>query len=131
MKAIKKKLEQEKSNLKNYVQELDAQLAEVQDNITRLTAEIQQKEEEIRVTQEELAEAKQIEEDQYDAMVDRIRFMYEQGESSYIDIIFSGESLSSIMNAVEYMEQISAYDRKQLDQFIFKQTVYRALRTAA
>lgn len=69
------------------MQELDAQLAEVQDNITRLTAEIQQKEEEIRVTQEELAEAKQIEEDQYDAMVDRIRFMYEQGESSYIDII--------------------------------------------
>lgn len=118
VKAIKKKLEQEKSNLKNYVQELDAQLAEVQDNITRLTAEIQQKEEEIRVTQEELAEAKQIEEDQYDAMVERIRFMYEQGESSYIDIIFSGESLSSIMNAVEYMEQISAYDRKQLDQFI-------------
>ena len=118
VKAIKKKLEQEKSNLKNYVQELDAQLAEVQDNITRLTAEIQQKEEEIRITQEELAEAKQIEEDQYDAMVERIRFMYEQGESSYIDIIFSGESLSSIMNAVEYMEQISAYDRKQLDQFI-------------
>ena len=118
VKAVKKKLEQEKSNLKNYVQELDAQLAEIQDNIVKLNAQITEKEEEIRQTQEELAEAKKTEEEQYDAMVDRIRFMYEQGESSYLDIIFSGDSLSSIMNAVEYMEQISAYDRKQLDQFI-------------
>ena len=118
VKTVKKRLEQEKSDLKNYVQELDAQLMQIQDNITSLNAQITEKEEEIRLTQEELAEAKQIEEAQYDAMVDRIRFMYEQGESSYLDIIFSGDSLSTIMNAVEYMEQISAYDRKQLDQFI-------------
>ncbi len=118
VKSIKKKLEQEKSDLKNYVKQLDMELTELQENIASLNAQITEKEEEIRKTEEELKEAKQIEEAQYEAMVDRIRFMYEQGESSYIDIIFSGESISSILNAVEYMEQISAYDRKQLDEFI-------------
>lgn len=118
VKSIKKKLEQEKSDLKKYVKQLDNELTVLQENINSLNLQIAEKESEILQTEEELKEAKQIEEDQYDAMVERIRFMYEQGESSYINIIFSGESIGNIMNAVEYMEQVSAYDRRQLDEFI-------------
>ncbi len=118
VKSLKKKLEKEKKDLNNYVRQLDGELLEIQNNIANLNGQIAKKEEEIRITEAELVEAKIIEQQQYDAMVARIQFMYEQGDSSYLDIVFSGESLSSIMNAVEYMEQVSAYDRKQLDQFI-------------
>lgn len=117
-KEIKKKLEVEKKDLERYVTELDGQLQIIQDNIAELNGQITQKEKEIEETQAELVKAKETEAAQYAAMVERIQIMYEQGEATYLEMIFSGDSLADIMNQVEYMEQISAYDRQQLDDFI-------------
>ncbi len=118
VKNIKQQLETEKKNLNNYVKQLDAQLQAIQDNIAQLNVQIKQKEDEIAATQEELRKARETEEAQYAAMVSRIQFMYEQGESTFFDLIFTGESISDILNKVEYMEQISAYDRRQLDEYM-------------
>lgn len=117
-KKIKQQLESEKKNLSNYVAQLDSQLQAIQDNIARLNTQIKQKEDEIAATRKELEKAREIEAAQYEAMVQRIQFMYEQGESTYLEMIFTGESIADILNKVEYMEQISAYDRKQLDEFM-------------
>lgn len=118
VKEIKKKLEKEKQDLSKYVEQLDGQLVTIQENIARLNGLINEKEIQIAETQVQLEEARRIEEEQYDAMVQRIRFMYTQGETTYIDMIFSGDSVSDILNQVVYMEQISAYDRQQLDEFM-------------
>ncbi len=126
VKEIKKQLEADKADLRNYVIQLDAQLEEIQENIARLNEQIAQKEAEIEETQIQLAEARETEAAQYDAMVKRIQFMYEQGESTYLDMIFSGESFVEILNKVEYMEQISAYDRKQLDEFMLNRQLIEA-----
>lgn len=126
VKEIKAQLEADKADLRNYVVELDAQLQEIQDNIARLNEQIAQKEAEIEETQIQLAQARETEAAQYDAMVKRIQFMYEQGESTYLEMIFSGESFSDILNRVEYMEQISAYDRKQLDEFMLNRQLIEA-----
>ncbi len=117
-KEIKKQLETEKKDLERYVTELDSQLQIIQDNIARLNEQIAQKEAEIEETQAELKKARETEAAQYAAMVERIQIMYEKGESTYLQMLFSGDSLAEIMNQVEYMEQISAYDRQQLDDFI-------------
>ncbi len=118
VKKIKAELEKEKRDLSKYVEQLDAELLAIQENIARLNGLISEKEAEIAVTQEQLAEARQIEADQYEAMVQRIQFMYTHGETTYLEMIFSGESIGDILNRVEYMEQISAYDRQQLDEFM-------------
>lgn len=117
-KKIKQQLESEKKDLSKYVEQLDGQLQAIQDNIAQLNIQIKQKEEEIAATQKELEKARETEAAQYDAMVQRIQFMYEQGESTYLEMIFTGESIADILNKVEYMEQISAYDRRQLDEFM-------------
>lgn len=118
VKEIKAQLEKEKRDLSKYVEQLDAELVSIQENINRLNGLISVKEAQIAETQAQLAEARQIEADQYEAMVQRIQFMYTQGETTYLDMLFSGDSISDILNQVVYMEQISAYDRQQLDEFM-------------
>lgn len=118
VKEIKAELEKEKRDLTKYVEQLDAELLAIQENIARLNGLISEKEAEIAVTQEQLAEARQIEADQYEAMVQRIQFMYTHGDTTYMEMLFSGDSISDILNQVVYMEQISAYDRQQLDEFM-------------
>lgn len=126
VKEIKKKLEKEKQDLSKYVEQLDGQLVTIQENIARLNGLINEKEIQIAETQVQLEEARRIEEEQYDAMVQRIRFMYTQGETTYMDMIFSGDSVSDILNQVVYMEQISAYDRQQLDEFMLNRQLIEA-----
>lgn len=117
-KKIKQQLEAEKKNLSNYVAKLDGELQTIQDKIAELNAQIVQKEAEIAATQAELEKARETEAEQYAAMVERIQFMYEQGETTYIQMIFSGQSVSDILNKIVFMEQISAYDRARLDEFM-------------
>lgn len=116
--SIKKQLEAEKKDLNNYIMQLDVKLQEIQDNIERLNEQIEQKEVDIARTQEELAQAREIEAAQYEAMVHRIQYTYEQGDATYWEVIFSGESIADILTKVEYMEQIAAYDKAQLNEFM-------------
>lgn len=118
VKEIKAQLEADKKDLKNYVTQLDKELAAIQENIAQLNTQIAEKEADIAETQAELEKAKETEANQYEAMVQRIQFMYVQGESTYLEMILNGESIGDILNKVEYMEQISAYDREQLNEFI-------------
>lgn len=115
---IKKQLEAEKKDLNNYITQLDIKLSEIQDNIARLNEQITQKELDIARTQEELARAREVEAAQYEAMVHRIQYNYEQGDATYWELIFSGESIADILTKVEYMERIAAYDKEQLNEFI-------------
>lgn len=117
-KKIKEKLEAEKKDLANYVTELDRQLEQIQANIADLNARITEKEAEILATQEELAAAKKKEEEQYDSMVLQIQMTYEQGDSSFLNLLFSSESFSEALNKLEYVEQVSAYSRNLLDEYM-------------
>lgn len=117
-KKIKKQLEAEKNDLKKYVTELDQKLVEIQTNIADLNMQIADKEAEIAVTQEELAAAKEKEAQQYESMVIQIRMTYEQGDSSFLNLLFSGGTFSDILNKLEYVEQVSAYSQNLLDEYM-------------
>lgn len=117
-KKIKKQLEAEKNDLKKYVTELDQKLEEIQANIADLNMQIADKEAEIAVTREELAAAKEKEEQQYESMVIQIQMTYEQGDSSFLNLLFSGGTFSDILNKLEYVEQVSAYSQNLLDEYM-------------
>ena len=72
-----------------YITELDTQIQNLNDNITELNEAISTKEGEIEVTKQNLERAKEDEANQYDSMKKRIQYMYENGNTSYIEIIFS------------------------------------------
>lgn len=118
VKKIKEELEASKQDLTEYVEKLDGQLATVQEKIADLKSKITEKEAEIIQTQEELAAAVEDQENQYEAMKKRIKFMYEKGDNLYMELIFSSESFGDMLNKAEYIEMLSAYDRMMLDKYV-------------
>lgn len=44
----------------------------------------------------------------------RIKYMYEKGDSSYLNLLLEARSLSELLNRAEYVSKISEYDRKML-----------------
>ena len=117
IKQMVNQLEKSKSSLKEYVAELDVQLVSVGEKIEELKELIVQKEKEIEETKKELEEAIRIEEEQYASMKKRIKLMYEMGGHFYIDMVLGASSFGEMLNKAEYVESISNYDRKKLEEF--------------
>lgn len=113
-------LEAEKANLEAYVTQLDGDLAEIQAKIEELKELIANKENEIEKTIEELEEAEEIQATQYANMKKRIKFMYEKGDTFYLELLFSSHSFADMINKADYAEQLSAYDSRKLAEY--KQT---------
>ena len=64
-----------------------------------------------------LEEAKAREESQYGSMKLRIKYMYENGETSALETILSAGSIAELLNRAEYASQIAAYDRRMLTAY--------------
>lgn len=106
--------------LKGELNTLNANLSEVSDNLTELEGQIDAKNEEIEQAGIELEAAKEKEATQYAAMKKRVQFMYEKRDYVLLETVFSSASFSDFLNRNNYIEQLSKYDREQLE--IFKQT---------
>ncbi len=115
--AIVKGLESEKNDLEAYVTKLDANLTSVEAKIEELKGLISDKEDEIEKTTEELEEAQKREQDQYEAMKARIKFLYEKGNVFYIELLFSSSSFGEFVNKADYVEKLSDYDSTMLEEF--------------
>lgn len=117
LKKIKESLEKSKNDLTKYVAELDANLVSIENKIAELKQLIEEKEAEIADTEKKLEEAQRIEQEQYEAMKVRIKFMYEKSDDFYLETLFSADSFGDILNKADYIEQLSAYDREKLDEY--------------
>lgn len=115
--AVKKKLEQSKSDLDAYIMQLDGELTDIQEKIAQYNTMITEKQEQIEVTTEELNEAVRQQEDQYEAMKKRIQFMYEKGDTFYLELLFTSTGFSDMINKADYIEALTRYDRQKLDEY--------------
>lgn len=110
-------LQGSRNNLQEELNTLDVQLQEVNANLEALDAQIADKETEIEQTKEALAQAEAVEQAQYESMLERIRFMYENGEMTYLELLFSAKNFADFLNKSEFIEQIEAYDRAKLQEY--------------
>ncbi len=110
-------IEDEQEILEEEIADLDAELINMLTSIGILEDDIGAKAEEIIVAQADYDAAKAVETEQYEAMKIRIQYMYENGNNSYLMILFESDSMSDLLNKAEYVEQIYAYDRKKLEEF--------------
>lgn len=116
--ALKKELERSKNDLTAYVTQLDTELSGIQEKIQKYNTLITEKEDQIVETTEELNEAIKQQEDQYEAMKKRIRFMYEKGDTFYLEMLFSSAGFADMMNKADYIESLSRYDRNKLEEYV-------------
>lgn len=118
VKKMKQELEKSKSNLEDYITQLDGDLNVVNERINELQAVIDETQEALDEATEDLNEAVRVETEQYEAMKVRIQFMYEKGNNFLLDAILGAESFSDILNRADYYEELAAYDRKKLDEYV-------------
>lgn len=120
----KKKTEQAIKNLEGlkadaaaYVKQLDANLEELNKELTALDGQITAKEQDIETAKQELEEAKQVEAHQYATMKLRIKYMYEKGDTNFIDMLLQSKDITQLLNRAEYITKISEYDRRMMDAY--------------
>ena len=106
-KAILNQLQGQQNDLADYVEQMDAALLDIESNIIDLNDRIEVKEQEIEDVKIELAQAQQLAQEQDEAMKVRIKFMYEEGNSYYLELLFSANGFADMLNKADYIEAIS------------------------
>lgn len=107
-----------------YLTELAGQIDELTTRLQELQQQYDEKQEELVWVQQELEEAKAEEEEQYQAMKLRIRYIYENSRGNgYVEMLFSSDNLADFINRAEYIQRISDYDRDLMDEY--QETVER------
>lgn len=109
--------EDQKKSAQNQVSKLSSELTTLLSDIKVLEADMANKEEEIKQAESDYEKAKKEEDKQYSAMKKRIQYMYEKGDTEYLDIFLHVKNMSDLLNKAEYMEEIYTYDRKMLVTF--------------
>ncbi len=110
-------LQAAQNGLKGKLGNLNDQLSEVGDNLADLEIKVEQKNLDILNTNELLEKAVQEEERQYASMKARIKFMYESGAQTYLEMLLSSKSISGLINQADYISQLEAYDRKLFEEY--------------
>lgn len=99
------------------IEELDAELVSLITDINLIEEAISQKEEEIAATQVDYEEAVAEKDEQYETMKIRIQFMYEKGDSSYLNMFFGAANMGDMVNKAKYVEDLYNYDRRLLAEY--------------
>lgn len=107
-------LEDQKADAQEEVNELDSELVTLLGTIDILEGEIEGKEAEIAQAQKDFDAAKADEETQYAAMKQRIKYMYEKGDSQYLELFLESKSIADAINKVDYAQKLYQYDRNLL-----------------
>ena len=107
----------EQQGIKGEMDSLQAEIADIMASISLIEEDIQKKKEQIAQSEKDLEAAREDEQNQYNAMIVRIRFMYEKGDMNYINLLMEGGSMEDLVNKADYIEKIYDYDRQLLIRY--------------
>ena len=110
-------LEKKKKDAEKEKQSLEKQLESIVSEMEETKTKIEEKETEISAKEEELIQAKVDENDQYESMKKRIKYMYENGNAQFVEILCESKNIGEFLNNAEYITTISEYDRTMLVEF--------------
>lgn len=88
---------------------LNQQIQEKQKNIAELDVQIQKLQDEIAENEKRIDETK-------DLLKERLVSLYMQGESSYLELLLSSDSLSNFLMRIELMENITEHDTELINE---------------
>lgn len=112
-------------NLEGQKQAVEAQAADVNARLVSLLVQFDALKQDMAGQKERIAqaendykEASEKEQEQYEAMKLRIQYMYEQGDTSFLETVVSAKSYSDLVNKAEYVQKVHSYDRKMLKEYV-------------
>ena len=128
-----KNLNEQKDSLQGALSTLNTELTQVSNNLSDLEDKIADKEAQIvtlngkiEEVNKDLEEAIVLKDTQYETMKQQIRFIYEKSDFLYMELFFSATSFSDFLNKNNYIEQLSAYQQKVLQDYKYAQAAIEA-----
>lgn len=110
LEEAKKKLEASIGDMNSDLGDIGSSIEEIQDKISGTEAKITESE-------QLLADAQAVADKQYADMKKRIQFMYENSDSSIWITLLEAGSFAEFVNRVQYIADVSAYDRNMLNTY--------------
>ena len=119
--ASEEELIQISDELQTQLDSLDQELLAISNEIDATEMRIQITHAEIIIAEQRLEIAEADEARQFEEMKIRIRYIYEMGTHSMLELLFSAESIAEFINKAEFIQSINAHDREMLQVFIATQ----------
>ncbi len=110
-------IQAQKSEVLKQAEQKEVEISELQQEINTLQFDIDQYTQKIEQSQKELEEAQEKEKKQFETMKLRLRVMYEDNNTTYINLILSGGSLTDILSRLEFVRQMVDYDQNMVENF--------------
>lgn len=111
-------LEDQTSALESELQGINQEILSLSEEISSTEMQVEILNGEIARTEDSLAEAETNEQKQYDDMKTRIKYMYENGNATLLEMLFSAEDMADFLNKADFIENLSLYDRDALNELI-------------
>lgn len=112
-----KDIESKSSALKSELDNINAELLDISDQIAENELKMETINGDIARTEAQLSIAKKDEERQFADMQLRIQYIYENDGESLLGMIFSADSLADFVNKVDFVSTLNLYDRGKLNEF--------------
>lgn len=110
-------LESSKSDLEALVVQFNSEMESLGNDLNEIESQMKAKKKEIKKCKKKIKSAEKKKDEQYKAMKERIQFLFEAGDSNYLEIFLNSESLSDSLNRAEYFSQLYQYDREMLTKY--------------
>ena len=107
-------LEKQKGALENEVAGLNEELNSLGSDIDSLATQMEETAAAMEETQKRMDEAQKRGEEQYEAMKLRIKYMYEAGNTTFLELLCSAEDMADFLNKTDFVQNVSEYDRDML-----------------
>ena len=111
-------LQEEQSAIEEEIQALDEILVEIIASVALQEEQIADTKVQIETAQADYDAAKAQEDAQYQAMKKRIRYLYEKGDTNYVELLIKATSWSAMLNQAGYVEKLYEYDARMLRKFM-------------
>lgn len=115
-------MENQSSELKNQLSDINEEIIDIGSEIADTEEKIEETQGEIEKTKEQLAIARHRENEQYEEMKVRIKYMYENDSASLLEVVCEAQNMSDFLNKLDFIQNISEYDREKLEELHKLQT---------
>lgn len=110
-------LESQKATAQSEVSSLQSQLNSLMTKMNDLETQLIEKGQQISQAQVDLEAAQAKEQQQYEDLKLRIKYMYEEGDGSAMERILTSGSIAEVLTQAEYVQKVHSYDREQLQEY--------------
>ncbi len=110
-------LNEEREELQSYLSDLESEITSLSSELEEISNDIVQKVTDIKKAKAAVKRAKINERKQYDGMVSRIQYMYENGSADLVVSLLASEDITQFLNKAAEAQEMTKYDRDKLNEY--------------